>query len=68
LPFDLPQRSTVFGDSGFTDYEFEDFMAQQELIKMMITRKKGSLRGDDFTNSEVMILPIGLLKSISERP
>jgi hypothetical protein len=50
LPFDLPQRSTVFGDSGFTDYEFEDFMAQQELIKMMITRKKGSLRGDDFTN------------------
>ena len=48
LPFDLPVGSTVFGDSGFTDYEFEDFMDQEEHIKMMIARKKGSLRGDDF--------------------
>lgn len=27
---------------------FEDFMAQEELIYMMVSRKKGSLRGDDF--------------------
>ena len=48
LSFDLPKGSKVFGDSGFTDYEFEDFMAQEEQIYMMIARKKGSLRGDDF--------------------
>lgn len=48
LEFDLPKGSKVFGDSGFTDYEFEDFMAQEEQIFMMISRKKASLRGDDF--------------------
>lgn len=48
LAFNLPAGSRVFGDSGFSDYGFEDFMAQEEQIFMMITRKKGSHRGDDF--------------------
>jgi hypothetical protein len=48
LDFDLPKGSVVWQDSGFTDYEFEDFYLQEQQIEFATQRKKNSLRGDDF--------------------
>jgi hypothetical protein len=51
LDFDLPKGSIVFGDSGFTDYEWEDFYATHEGIEFATQRKKNSLRGDSFIDA-----------------
>lgn len=51
LDFDLPQGSIVWQDSGFTDYEFEDFYLQQEGIEFATQRKQNSLRGDSFIDA-----------------
>jgi len=48
LDFDLPTGSVVWQDSGFTDYEWEDFYLENEGIEFATQRKKNSLRGDDF--------------------
>jgi hypothetical protein len=48
LAFDLPKGSIVWQDSGFRDYEFEDYYLQEEQIEFATQRKKNSLRGDDF--------------------
>lgn len=48
LDFRLPDKSLVYGDAGFIDYEFEDTMMELENIEFRIARKKNSLRGDDF--------------------
>ena len=48
LDFDLPAGSVVWQDSGFTDYEWEDFYRENEGIDFATQRKKNSLRGDDF--------------------
>ncbi|MDW7694129.1 hypothetical protein R9C00_05190 [Flammeovirgaceae bacterium SG7u.111] len=44
----LPEGSVVYGDSGFTDYEWEDFWLEQEKIAFLVARKKNSQRGDSF--------------------
>ena len=51
LDFDLPQGSIVWQDSGFTDYEWEDFYLAQEQIEFATQRKKNSLRGDSFIDA-----------------
>jgi hypothetical protein len=51
LDFDLPQGSIVWQDSGFTDYDFEDFYLQEEGIEFATQRKKNSLRGDSFIDA-----------------
>jgi len=48
LDFDLPPGSVVWQDSGFTEYEWEDFYRENEGIEFATQRKKNSLRGDDF--------------------
>ena len=48
LDFYLPEDSLVYADSGFTDYEWEDFYNEHEGIDFQIARKKGSKRGDTF--------------------
>ena len=48
MDFDLPQGSIVWQDSGFTDYEWEDFYLAEEGIEFATQRKKGSLRGDSW--------------------
>jgi hypothetical protein len=48
LDFDLPSGSVVWQDSGFTDYEWEDFYRANEGIDFATQRKKNSQRGDDF--------------------
>lgn len=51
LDFDLPQGSIVWQDSGFTDYEWEDFYLAKEHIEFATQRKKNSLRGDSFIDA-----------------
>jgi hypothetical protein len=48
LNFDLPAGSVVWQDSGFTDYEWEDFYRENEGIEFATQRRKNSQRGDDF--------------------
>ena len=48
LDFDLPSGSVVWQDSGFTDYEWEDFYRENEGIEFATQRKKNSQPGDDF--------------------
>lgn len=51
LDFFIPEGSIVYGDSGFTDYEWEDFWLEQEKVEFLISRKKNSKRGDSFIDS-----------------
>lgn len=51
LDFDLPKGSIVWQDSGFTDYEWEDFYLTEEGIEFATERKKNSLRGDSFIDA-----------------
>lgn len=48
MDFDLPPGSIVWQDSGFTDYEWEDFYRENEGIEFATQRKRNSLRGDSF--------------------
>lgn len=51
LDFDLPVGSIVWQDSGFTDYDWEDFYQGHEQIEFATQRKKGSKRGDSFIDA-----------------
>jgi len=42
--FNLPEGSIIYGDSAFTDYNFEEVCLEAENIKMMISRKNNSKR------------------------
>ena len=43
---DLPPESSLYGDSGYTDYEIEDLFEQVEQVDLQITRKSNSKRKD----------------------
>ncbi|QDK80151.1 hypothetical protein EXU85_16690 [Spirosoma sp. KCTC 42546] len=47
MQVDLPAGSELYGDSGYTDYEQEDFYAECDQIYLKIHRKKNSLRPDE---------------------
>jgi hypothetical protein len=40
--FNLPENSTVYGDSAYTDYYYEQVCSEAESIKLMIARKSNS--------------------------
>lgn len=42
LPLDLPEKSELFGDSGFTDYSHEDDLKEGQDIDLKVARKKNS--------------------------
>lgn len=42
MPMQLPEKSTLYGDSGFTDYNHEEEMEQGENIDLKIARKSNS--------------------------
>lgn len=46
MDLDLPAGSELYGDSGYTDYEQEDFYAACEGIHLRIQRKSNSQRPD----------------------
>ena len=43
---DLFVESSLYGDSGYTDYDLEDFFKETEQVHSQITRKKNSKRKD----------------------
>jgi hypothetical protein len=59
LPVDLPPGSELYGDSGFTNYLFEDLFLEIDQIELNICRKKNSKRGD--------IYPVSLWKKQQRR-
>jgi hypothetical protein len=40
--FNLPGNSTVYGDSAYSDYNYEQVCLEAESIKLMIARKSNS--------------------------
>lgn len=42
--FNIPENSTLYGDSGYTDYSYEEDCKEAENITMMIARKSNSKR------------------------
>lgn len=46
LPLAVAAESKIYGDSAYTDYGAEDDMWEGDLVKLMIQRKKNSLRPD----------------------
>lgn len=43
---DLPPESSLFGDSGYTDYEIEDLFKQTEQVGLQVSRKSNAKRKD----------------------
>ena len=46
MNIDLPEGSTLYGDSGYTEYEIEDLYRECEEIDLLIERKSNALRKD----------------------
>lgn len=46
MNIDLPADSELYGDSGYTIYEFEDLYQECEQVHLLIQRKSNSLRPD----------------------
>ena len=46
LPLCFPAHSEIAADAAYTEYEWEDYL-QEEEIKLLVMRKKNSHRGDD---------------------
>lgn len=46
LPFDFERGAQIAADAAYTEYNWEDFAQETEEIKLLVMRKKGSLRGD----------------------
>ena len=44
---DLPAESSLYGDSGYTDYELEDLFKETEQVHLQIAWKKNSKRKDE---------------------
>ena len=47
MDVDLPQSSYLYADSGYTDYQQEDYYAECEKIYLRVQRKKNSTRKDE---------------------
>jgi hypothetical protein len=47
LPLELPEGSTIFMDSGYTDYAAEDAAQELDAVTFAVQRKRNSKRGDD---------------------
>lgn len=46
MHFNLPEGSSIFGDSAFQNYLVEDLSAQEDQIAWGVCRKKNTTRGD----------------------
>lgn len=47
LPLELPEGSTLFMDSGYTDYASEDAAQELDAVTFAVQRKRNSKRWDD---------------------
>lgn len=59
LNFDLPENSSIYADSAYTDYETEYNLNEQMSINLMVQRKKPSNRQD--------VHPIKLLRQLMRK-
>jgi IS5 family transposase len=46
MNIDLPAHSALYGDSGYTDYELEDYYQECEQVDLLIQRKSNAKRKD----------------------
>ena len=46
MNIDLPAGSELYADSGYTDYELEDYYKEMEQIHLLVMRKSNSKRPD----------------------
>jgi hypothetical protein len=46
MNLDLPAHSELYGDSGYTDYELEDYYQECEQVDLLIQRKSNAKRKD----------------------
>lgn len=53
LLFELEAGSSVYGDSGITDYAAEDALSETKAAYLKIARKKNSRRGDDLVQKTI---------------
>lgn len=44
--YDLPPESSLYGDSGYTNYQIEDLLLETEKVNLMTTRKSNLKRKD----------------------
>lgn len=44
LPLDLPQGSTLYGDSAYTDYHLEELLLETQNLHLLVARKSNSHR------------------------
>ena len=47
MPFSILPESEVYGDNGFTSYEMEDLLLEQELIQLKIQRRTNTVNRKD---------------------
>jgi hypothetical protein len=47
LPMSVAPESSIYGDSGYTDYTIEDDAMDAEMLKLMIQRKSNSKSKDE---------------------
>ena len=47
LPMSVAPESSIYGDSGYTDYTIEDDVMEAEMVKLLIQRKSNSQRKDE---------------------
>jgi Transposase DDE domain len=52
LPLAFEKRAEIAADAAYTEYNWEDFAKETEEIKLLVARKKGSLRGDDLPTKD----------------
>lgn len=44
LHVDLPAGATIYGDAAYTDYRWEDALAETQQVRLQVTRKRNSKR------------------------
>ena len=47
LPLAFEEGAEIAADAAYTEYNWEDYWKETEEVKLLVMRKKGSLRGDD---------------------
>ena len=50
MDLNLPEGSEIYGDSAYTDYEFEDQLLEEKKIKLIVDRKLNSQRPLTFSD------------------
>jgi hypothetical protein len=47
LALDFPQGAQITADAAYTEYDWEDYLLENDKIRLLVTRKKNSQRADE---------------------